>query len=103
MTQIEKAGQKIAEELRKLDKLSRNIEKEDTAEERRAAQKAAWNIQEEKRKTAWARQQEITKRSLEVLKEKVKQNKKSPEQMISEGAFAEDERLRKMGITPRYF
>lgn len=102
MTQIEKAGQRIAEELKKLDKLSRNIKKEYSAEERKAARKSAWNLQEQKRKEAQARSQEVTKNAMDKIKAKLEKLKdKTIEQKIAEGAFNEDQRMIQRVIIPK--
>jgi hypothetical protein len=100
MTGIKIAGQNIAEELRKLKEMDKNT----AVEARKADRKRAWNEQETKRKELAERKSAQMKINMEKLRRKVEEGKKSGkpiEQLIAEGAYEEDQRLKARGINPR--
>lgn len=71
-----------------------------TKESRRIAGKKAWNKQEAKRKEFATEQSSQLKKNVETFIGRLKINR-TPEQMIAEGAFYEDQKMRERGITPR--
>jgi hypothetical protein len=71
------------------------------AEERKAARKTAWNLQEEKRKKVSEKRLEAMNKIRAELNQNDSNN--SIHQQVAEAAFREDERFKKVGIDIRYW